>query len=211
MEIDYWASRWKDGRTGWHEGRANRFLATHIERLGQATRVLVPLCGKTEDMAFLAARGHEVVGIEAVEAAARAFFAEHGVTPKVHDLRSGVRSLSSGRVTIIVSDVFACTKADVGAMGGLYDRAALVALPPDVRRRYVPHLRAMLETPASALVVTFDYRQEAFQPPPFAVSEAEVRELYAGAHVEAIDEVPAEGRFREAGVDATERCFAITM
>ncbi|CAM9435400.1 unnamed protein product, partial [Scytosiphon promiscuus] len=35
-----------------------------------AARVLVPLCGKTVDMPFMAQRGHEVVGVDGVEAAA---------------------------------------------------------------------------------------------------------------------------------------------
>lgn len=33
-------------------------------------RVLVPLCGKTVDMPFLADKGHEVVGVEGCETAA---------------------------------------------------------------------------------------------------------------------------------------------
>lgn len=211
MNIDDWAARWKSGRIGFHEGRANRFLAKHVERLGEARRVLVPLCGKTEDMAFLAARGHEVVGIEAIEDAARAFFAEHGQTPAVQDLRSGVRSYSAGRVTILAGDVFRCTKADVGVVNALYDRAALVALPPDVRPRYVAHLRAMLDPGAAAIVITFEYRLSGLEPPPYPAGEAEVRQLYADARVELIEEAPAEGpRFREAGVEASELCFAVT-
>jgi thiopurine S-methyltransferase len=217
MDIDFWQARWNEGRIGFHEGRANAFLEKHVERLGKKRRVLVPLCGKAEDMAFLAARGHEVVGIEAVEDAVRAFFVEHALEPEI---KSGklVRSYSAGGVTILAGDVFACTREELAALGitaardALYDRAALVALPPDVRPRYVEHLRALLAPGASGLVITFEYDQERFEPPPFAVTENEVRELFAGATVEAIDQGPGEGpRFRAAGVQVKEQCFAITL
>src|SRR5690606_21543268 len=165
MDIEYWAARWKEGRIGFHEGRTNAFLAKHAGRLGEKRRVLVPLCGKAEDMAFLAARGHEVVGIEAVEDAVKAFFAEHGLDPRVDDLRGGVRAYSTGGVRILAADLFACTKEDLGPVDALYDRAAIVALPPETRRRYVARLREVLPAGAPGLVVTFEYVQSQIEGP----------------------------------------------
>jgi thiopurine S-methyltransferase len=210
MDIGYWATRWKEGRIGFHEGRTNAFLEKHAGRLGQKRRVLVPLCGKTEDMAFLAARGHEVVGVEAVEEAVRAFFAEHGLDPRVDDLREGVRAYSAGGIRILAADIFACTKEDLGPVDALYDRAALVALPPETRGRYVARLREQLPAGAPGLVVTFEYEQSRLEGPPFAVFEEELRTLWADSRIEAIDEAPADGpRFHEAGVTLKERCYAI--
>lgn len=213
MEIDFWAQRWKEGRIGFHEGRTNAFLARHVGRLGDPPkRVLVPLCGKAEDMAYLAARGHDVVGIEVIEDAVKAFFREHELEPSVRELDGNVRAYASGRVTLLVGDVFACTRAHVGNVDALYDRAALVALPADVRPRYVAHLRELLAPRSKGLLVTFDYDPSKFEPPPFVVSEEEVRRHYAGAAVTDIDQAPLEGpRFREAGVSGTERCFAIEL
>jgi thiopurine S-methyltransferase len=213
MTIDYWAERWKDGRIGFHEGRANVFLARHVDRLGPPPhRVLVPLCGKTEDMAFLASRGHEVIGIEAVEDAVQAFFREHELEPTVRERAKHIREYSAGAVTVLAADLFACTKEVVGPVDALYDRAALVALPEDVRPRYVAHLRGLLAPRSLGLVITFEYEQFQMAPPPHAVSEAEVRQLYSGANVTAIDAAPLESpRFREAGVAATEHCFAIAL
>lgn len=210
MDIGYWAARWKEGRIGFHEGRTNAFLGKHAARLGEKRRVLVPLCGKAEDMAFLAAHGHEVVGVEAVEHAVRAFFAEHGLDPRVDDLREGVRAYAAGGVRILAADLFACTKEDLGPVDALYDRAALVALPPETRRRYVARLRELLPAGAPGLVVTFEYEQSRLEGPPFAVLEDELRTLWADSRVEAIDEAPTDGaRFREAGVPLKERCYAI--
>jgi thiopurine S-methyltransferase len=213
MEIDFWAQRWKEGRIGFHEGRTNTFLARHVDRIGTAPRrVLVPLCGKTEDMAFLASRGHEVVGIEAVEDAVKAFFREHELEPSVRELDGNIRAYSSGRVTLLAGDVFACTKEHVGDVDAFYDRAALVALPPDVRARYVAHVRGLLAPQSKGLLVTFDYDQSKFAPPPFAVGAEEVRRHYTGARVTLLDQGPLEGpRFREAGIGGTEMCILIEL
>jgi thiopurine S-methyltransferase len=213
MEIDFWAARWKEGRIGFHEGRTNAFLARHVDLLGPAPRrVLVPLCGKTEDMAFLASRGHHVIGIEAVEDAVKAFFDEHELVPQVEQHNEHIRGYSAGRVTILAGDVFACTKELVGDVDALYDRAALVALAPNVRPRYVAHLRKLLAPQSRGLVITFDYDTSKFEPPPYSVTEAEVRHLYGGALVVQVDQGALEGpRFREAGVEGAERCFSITL
>jgi thiopurine S-methyltransferase len=208
METDFWARRWQEGRIGFHEGRPNVFLERYVERLGRARRVLVPLCGKTEDLAFLASRGHEVVGVEVVEDAARAFFAEHQLPCDVTDKPHG-RALSGDRVTIVCGDLFAMTSEDIGRVDALYDRAALVALPPASRLRYVKHLRGLLGPGAPGLLITFEYATGAMDGPPFSVVESEVRALYAEGQVDLLDQGAAEGpRFREA--NAMERCFLVS-
>jgi thiopurine S-methyltransferase len=211
MNVEDWLVRWKEGRIGFHEGRANAFLERHVERLGTERRVLVPLCGKAEDMAFLASRGHEVVGIEVAEDAVRAFFAEHGLDPEV---RPGPRvtTFRAGPFTLLAGDVFASTEEDVGPVSALYDRAALVALPDEVRPRYVAHLRRLLSKGATGLLITFEYDPQLMDGPPFSVGEEEVRRLYAPGRVELLGDAPAEApRFTAAGVPARERCFAMTL
>lgn len=207
MEIAFWEARWKENRIGFHEGKPNALLSKHIAHLGETSRVLVPLCGKTEDMAFLRTQGHEVVGIEAVEDAVAAFFRERGIEPHVHD-HARVRVYRGEGVTIITGDVFACTKEDVGSVTALYDRAALVALPEPMRAEYAAHLQSLLEPDARGLLITFDYDQARMQGPPFAVSSAEVARLWPSAKL--LDEVSAESpRFQAAGVPVVERCFLI--
>lgn len=211
MDTEFWMERWREGRIGFHEGRPNTFLERHVGELGAQRRVLVPLCGKSEDMAFLASRGHEVVGIELVPEAIEAFFREHGLTPAQSD-GPRVRAWSAGGITILEGDVFACTREDVGAVTALYDRAAIVALPPDVRPRYVAHLRSLLAPGARGLLVTFEYPQERVSPPPFSVGADEVRALYAGARVTELESRPLEGpRFTDAGVTGSERCLSIAL
>jgi thiopurine S-methyltransferase len=217
MEIEFWAQRWKEGRIGFHEGRANQFLQKHASKLGDARgggkRVLVPLCGKTEDLAFLAAQGfEEVVGVEVVEDAVKAFFAEHELTPSVTDKAHG-RVYAARGITLHVADFFACTKTALGdgPFDAFYDRAALVALPEEMRAKYVAHLRTLLKDDPRGIVITFEYDAAEFTPPPFAVLEAEVRALYKSRRVEPVDSGAAPGvRFKEAGISVTERVFVIT-
>ena len=74
MDANFWKARWEAGQIGFHEGRPNRYLERYVGRLGTRRRVLAPLAGKAHDLAFLAELGHEVIGVELSEFAARAFF-----------------------------------------------------------------------------------------------------------------------------------------
>lgn len=209
MEPSFWKARWEEGRIGFHEGRPNAFLERFVDRLGPARRVLVPLCGKAEDMAFLASKGHAVVGIDLVEAAVRGFFDEHGVEPEVTtDDRFTV--LRSGPFTLFAGDFFALEPRDVEGVTAVYDRAAIVALPPDLRARYAAHVRALVPAGTPILTVTFDYAQEKMEGPPFSVTEDELRRVYAGLSIDALGEAPiTSGRLHEAGLSAIEKCWLV--
>jgi len=204
MDNAGWFERWRDGRIGFHEGRANVFLDRHAGRLAGRPRVLVPLCGKAEDLAYLAARGHRVVGVELVEDAVRAFFAEHGLAPAIAQ-RGALVEYATDAITLYAGDIFETSPELVGPLDAIYDRAALIALPPEVRPRYVEHLRR-LAPGALVLQVTLEYPPDALRGPPYAVVEDEVRELYAGARIELLDEA-ADPR----GPNVLERCFAIAL
>src|SRR5262245_60994040 len=123
-----WIARWRDGRIGFHESRANDYLVRYHARLA-GHRVLVPLCGRAEDLAYLAAHGHAVVGIELAEQAVREFFDAHALVPAVA-ARGPFIEYTAGAITLYAGDFFAVTSALVGPIDVLYDRAALIALPP---------------------------------------------------------------------------------
>lgn len=206
-----WLARWREGRIGFHEGRPNALLGRQIARLAGCRRVLVPLCGKAEDLAFLAEHGHEVIGVELAEQAVRAFFAGHALAPSIA-ARGPFAAYHAGAFTLLVGDFFAATPELIGPVDALYDRAALIALPAELRPRYVALLRALLPARAPALVITLEYDQHAMAGPPFAVLEPELRALYAGATVELVEERTASGgKCSQSGVAATERCFAIVL
>ncbi len=207
MQPQFWKDRWAENKIGFHEGKPNNFLAQFLSHL-TGRRVLVPLCGKSEDLAFLAAHGHPVIGIELVEDAVRAFFAEHSATPTI-ERRGDLAIYTAGDIQIIAGDIFAVTPANVGPTDALYDRAALVALPPDLRPRYVAHLRTLVPALASGLLVTIEYPQELMSGPPHSVPEPEVRTYYPAAELLAEGELHS-GRAAELGV-ARERCYRIQL
>jgi len=208
MESDFWVQRWRDGQIGFHEGRPNALLEANLAEFGEAKTVLVPLCGKSEDLALLAGQGHEVIGVELVPEAARAFFVEHGITPQV--TRSGeFEVFQAGRVRILAGDFFALTAGQLEPLEALYDRAAIVALPPALRQRYARHVRSLLQPGAIGLTITFVYPQERRAGPPFSVPEDELRALYEGLDLQPLDERPCVLGAPTDRLPCRECCFRV--
>ena len=207
MEPDFWHARWGEGRIAFHEGKPNEHLARHLAALGKDTRIFVPLCGKAEDLAFLAEQGHQVVGVELVEAAVRAFFDEHGVTPIVTKHGPFTR-FAAQNITLLAGDFFACTRELLGPVDALYDRAAVIALPPGLRGPYVKHLRTLMPAGAPGLIITVEYPQEKLDGPPFSVPEDELRAHCAGLSLDRVAEVKAQGP-RLTPINAAEKCFVV--
>ena len=174
-------------------------------------RVYVPLCGKSLDMVFLAARAGEVVGVEYVEQAVVEFFAERGLTPGI-DSGPPIR-YSAANYRIFAADFFSVTEQHLGPIDAVFDRAALIALDQGTRVRYAAHLRALLSAGARVLLVTLDYDQTEMSGPPFAVPPDQVLRLYAdGFEVEHLETRDAlSDAFRSQGLTAMrESAFRLT-
>lgn len=207
MEKTFWSARWSEGRIGFHEAQPNAHLQKHLAVLGPKGTVFVPLCGKARDLAYLAAQGHRVIGVEWVEDAVRAFFSENALTPKVTNDGPLVR-YEAGPITLFAGDVFHVTAAHLSTVTALYDRAALIALPAEMRARYVQHLGAVLPHGTPGLLITVEYEQSKLEGPPFSVVESAVRAYYAGRTVELLAQGQATGpRFAE--LEATEKVFRL--
>lgn len=203
MDPSFWRERWQQGQIGFHNAQVNPELVRWEARfLGSAPhRVLVPLCGKTLDLAWLADRGHDVVGVELSEIAAGAVFEESGRSVAVRDAE-GLRVFASPRLTVIQGDLFDVRPAHVGRIDRIWDRAALVALPPERRSHYVTHLRGLAGPDTVVLLNALEYDQALMEGPPFSVPEAEVRAHYEGARVELLDQrdlIAEEPRWAERG------------
>lgn len=207
MEHDFWHARWARDEIGFHQPDGNPLLAAHWDAVGAARDacVLVPLCGKTPDMAWLAARGHRVVGVEISDKAARAFFDERGLEPD-RTRRDGFEVYSAGGITLWVGDIFALPAAVLADCDALYDRAALIALPPGTRERYADLLCRHLPDGCRGLLVTLAYDQNEMDGPPFSVPDSEVRALLTPAFgaepLAAHDALADNERFRQKGLSA---------
>ncbi|MDI1252801.1 thiopurine S-methyltransferase [Thermomonas sp.] len=179
MQPDFWHQRWNEGRIGFHQGAPTLLLVKHWLALGIApdAKVFVPLCGKSLDMAWLASQGHRVLGVELSQLAVEQFFAEHGLTPNIHESRYGTH-YRAGAIEIIHGDAFALDAKVLAECAAVFDRAALIALPPELRQRYASELYARLPTGCAGLLVTLEYPQHEKDGPPFAVQADEVQALF---------------------------------
>jgi len=193
-----WIERWAEGRTGWHEPDGNAALKRHWRATGR--RVLVPLCGKSRDVAWLAAQGNEVIGVELSPLAVEAFFAEHSLRYEIFDgPLPGYRALDA-QITIFCGDFFKLHGVRCDAH---FDRGALVALPFAMREAYAAQVDALLEPDAERLVITLEYDEEIAAGPPYSIPAAEVRSYWPDlVALEAYDDIHnGPPKFREAGLD----------
>ncbi|MYN12901.1 thiopurine S-methyltransferase [Pusillimonas sp. TS35] len=206
METEFWLERWREGRTHFHMERVTPLLQKYWPLLGlpPGCKVLVPLCGKSLDMVWLADQGHSVLGIELSPIAVERFFEENALTPVITESALG-RHYKSGRIEILCGDIFDLDADILGGCAGAYDRAALVALPADMRQRYVGHVYGQLAPGYRGLLLTLNYDQLRMEGPPFAVDEAEVRELYAPhTDVRLLDQrdiIDKEPKFKDRGLE----------
>jgi thiopurine S-methyltransferase len=207
MHQDFWLERWQTGQIGFHQATVHPFLARWWPTLGMPStaRVYVPLCGKSLDMVWLAERGHTIVGSELSPIAIRDFFASQRLDPSRLEQVGFVRH-SAGPYTILEGDALALTTDMTGPIEAIYDRAALVALPPDMRAAYAASLARLTSPGVQALLVAFEYPQEMKGGPPFSVAAAEIRELFEAAftvrEVERLDILAESPKFAEIGIPA---------
>ena len=182
MQADFWHQRWATNQNGFHQSEVNPYLQKYWAALGiePAARVLVPLCGKSLDLSWLAGQGHPVLGVELSEKAVQEFFSEQGLTPLVSQ-NGAFKVYSAGAVEIWCGDFFSLRAEDVIGCAALYDRAAIIALPPVMRGRYVDHLDKVLPKHCKGLLITLDYDQAKIDGPPFSVPDEEVQRLLTPA------------------------------
>lgn len=181
MEANFWHERWANNEIGWHESDFNPVLTGNFHRLElrKGARVFVPLCGKTRDILWLLQQGYQVAGSELSETAVQQLFTELDVQPTVSKTGT-LQCYHAPGLDIFVGDIFAMTPALLGHVHATYDRAALVALPPDMRTRYTTHLQTLTHN-APQLLVCFEYDQSKMPGPPHSVSAVEVWGHY-GSH-----------------------------
>ena len=179
QEHTPWHTRWKEGRIGFHCDKPNEHLKNYVHLL-QKGSILLPLCGKSGDISWLEKQGFEVFGIELVKPAIEAFFAEHKRTPQKQE-KETFSIYQDGNISLYHSDFFALNRQTLGTFDALYDRAALVALEPHIRNRYVQHCLNLLKPKGRLLLITYDIPLPETQGPPFPVRSPSVSKLYAKA------------------------------
>jgi thiopurine S-methyltransferase len=217
MKKDFWLERWEREEIGFHQDELNPYLLQywHELHLARDSLVFVPLCGKSRDMSWLREQGHRVLGVELSAIAVQAFFRENGHTPQHATVGKFDRCEADG-IRILCGDFFDLGKDDLAKVSAVYDRASLIALPPEMRERYVRHLVSILPPATRILLVTVDYPQAEMQGPPFSVTPGEVEALYrehAEVRLLAQPDVLAQNpRFQQRGLSRLrESIFLLTL
>ncbi|WP_298811538.1 thiopurine S-methyltransferase [uncultured Psychrobacter sp.] len=208
MNPEFWQKRWQEGRIGFNQSTVNSLLIEYFNRLNltAGSRIFVPLCGKSIDMVWLATQGYDVVGVELVETAVQAFFAEQNIQPTVYQqadnptIKYYQGQLSGQTITLWVADIFALTAKDIGIINAVYDKAALIALPADMRMRYSEQVRKLSNDTSKVndtdnkitpyLLLTLNYDQCKKNGPPFSIDDEQIQQYY-GQHYQ-ISELASE-------------------
>jgi len=193
MDAEFWQQRWQNNQIGFHQSDINKLLRKHwpalTRTLGSDGEVFVPLCGKSRDMLWLGgamdeadAPRHKVIGVELSEQAIQAFFTDElGANAPSPQPRPGGTVYSHGAFELWAGDLFAFPADRLARTRLAYDRASLIALPPEMRVRYARTMNELLPPAARTLLLTITYDPSEMDGPPFPVPDEEVFDLYGAA------------------------------
>lgn len=211
MDAEFWHDLWEKKDIGFHQADFNPLMVKHFGALGleKGVHVFVPLCGKTRDIAWLLSQGYRVTGAELSETAVQELYADLGVTPDVAQDGPLLRYAADGLV-VFVGDVFDVSAERLGAVDAVYDRAALVALPEEMRQAYVAHVTTATGA-APQCVIIFTYDQTAMEGPPFSINAMMLENYFHGSYsveMREVFEIPGPGL--KGQVPATESVWLLT-
>lgn len=207
MEISYWQSRWQKNKTGWHMQQVFPLLKKYWPGLGikQKAAVLVPLCGKTLDIDWLAAQEYYPVGVDVSDIALKEIMGRQD-QPFSQASKGPFKCYTSSSMELLCGDILKLRADWLPDIEAVYDKAALIALPPEKRTRYSELIQSLMQPGYRMLLNCFEYPPEEMNGPPFPVFEDELVQLYGDKctvellHNHSIfDEVP---KFQQRGLSS---------
>lgn len=178
MDTNFWQQKWEANEIAFHRSETHPLLEKYFNELSltEQSRIFLPLCGKTLDIAWLLSKGYRVAGAELSKIAIDQLFIDLQIEPKITRVGE-VDHYSAKDIDIFVGNIFDLSGEMLGHVDAIYDRAALVALPEEMRHKYSAHLMEITKR-APQLLICFDYDQSLMDGPPFSVSNEEVAEHY---------------------------------
>ena len=158
--ADDWNKSWDDDFTPWHGEAADSWFWEFSDRifsqLGESSiRVLVPLCGHSYSPKRFYEAGHSVTGVDIVpkainELSARDFSDVEFEERELEGIAGATLSARiADRLSLVVGDFFSFDDPD--GFDLIYDRAAFLALPEDLRGKYGAKLLELVK--GSGLIV----------------------------------------------------------
>ncbi|MEX2396947.1 MAG: thiopurine S-methyltransferase, partial [Balneolales bacterium] len=196
---------WNKNKTGFHASEINEHLERYWNFIGIEPKslVFVPLCGKSLDMVWLAEQGYKVLGVEASEKACLLFFEQASLDYSI--FTAGDFKVYKGvNIEIWCGDFFKLRKKDLPDFNAVYDRAALVAMPPGKRPAYINKIKEVTNNNLIMLLVSFTYHPTSITGPPFNVPEEEIRDLmgsqYTVMKLDSLNVLHKAKKFQNAGL-----------
>ncbi len=179
MQAEFWLEKWEAYEIGFHQQEINAYLKAYwpLLKLNSNAKVFVPLCGKSRDLLWLLEKGHQVIGIELSPIAIRHFFEENGMDYCI-SYDGAFPCWEADNLIILEGDFFKLNASYLQDVSAIFDRASLVALPPELRQQYVRHLQSLFPKAIQILLVAFEYDQDEMNGPPFSISDEEIQVLY---------------------------------
>jgi len=197
VDSEFWKERWEKNQIGFHLDEVNPMLEKHFHELGvnEGSSIFIPLCGKTLDIQWLLSKGYNIVGAELSELAIEQLFEELKIKPDVSTQKK-FKVYQTKNVKIFVGDIFDLSSELLVDLDGVYDRAALVALPFNIREKYTEHLRKITQH-LPQLLLNFTYDQSLMNGPPFSVTGEEIKEHYSKSYkIDLLESKEVEGKFK---------------
>jgi len=211
MKAEFWLSKWEKNEIGFHLAAPHPWLVQGWSQFEPAKEacVFVPLCGKTHDIDFFLTQGHRVVANELSEAAVKEVFSRLNITPSIVEWAGG-SCYESEQLTVYVGDFFQLSAEQIGQVDYVYDRAAIIALPFEMREAYAQKIMTLCPN-AQQCLITLAYDQNAMTGPPFSVNDDEVKQHYSKYYkierLHGADILEHEPKFKQNGLNALEQSF----
>ena len=215
MQKEFWLERWQQNQTGFHRTTYNSNLLKFFPLLNQKApaHIFVPLCGKSLDMLWLRDAGYHVTGVEVSQLAVNAFFAENNIEHQISK-NNQFTKYASKNLEVWLGDFFALEQNHLPKIDAVYDRAAAVAMPADMRGHYFTRLKALLNNHTQILLVAMEYEHDEPFGPPFSVTAENICEHFGASYQidelnsRIIEDIPAN--FAKKQITITEKAYRIS-
>lgn len=179
MKHEFWHDKWQKNEIGFHLNQPHSLLVKYIDSLNleKNNRIFLPLCGKSLDIHWLLAQGYHLTGIDLSPIAIEELISELAI-PFTERKLEKLTHYHHPQIDRFVGDFFELTSSNIGKIDAIYDRAALVALPEEMRTDYAQHLM-QISNKATQLLISFEYDQSVMAGPPFSISPQQLKDYYS--------------------------------
>ena len=172
--FDFYNTRYENGIAPWHRPVVNWNLMKHYSNLAPEgeplKKVLVPLCGKTCDIKYLADKGHVTVGVEFCERPCREIFERDQIdyTEKaVPEIEGKLFESKDGKIKVYCCDFFKFGPEIEGQFEAVWESGAQIEF--DDRMKYYDQMKLLTAPGCRWLTGLYQYDSSIYNGIPYSV------------------------------------------